>query len=88
MISYIIFLREDLDEKLIEKLMKGRFVIHIKAGAYFEYLDIPRSKSMLMLVGDGMDKTYIKGNRSVGDGWTTFRSATVGEFPSTSFSLS
>ena len=58
----------------------SRFVIHIKAGAYFEYIDIPRSKRMLMLVGDGMENTYIKGNRSVGDGWTTFRSATVGEF--------
>ncbi|CBI36883.3 unnamed protein product, partial [Vitis vinifera] len=54
-----------------------RFVIHIKAGAYFEYLDIARSKTMLMLVGDGLENTYIKGNRSVGGGWTTFQSGTV-----------
>lgn len=60
--------------------MNGRFVIHIKAGAYFEYLDIARSKTMLMLVGDGLENTYIKGNRSVGGGWTTFQSGTVGEF--------
>ncbi|GAA0151953.1 esterase [Lithospermum erythrorhizon] len=57
-----------------------RFVIHIKAGAYFEYIEIERTKSNIMLVGDGIGKTWIKGNRSVVDGWTTFRSATVGEF--------
>ncbi|KAJ9696549.1 hypothetical protein PVL29_008661 [Vitis rotundifolia] len=54
-----------------------RFVIHIKAGAYFEYIDIARSKTMLMLVGDGFENTYIKGNRSVVGGWTTFGSSTV-----------
>ncbi|KAL4558877.1 hypothetical protein LXL04_037081 [Taraxacum kok-saghyz] len=54
-----------------------RFVIYIKAGAYYEYLDIDSSKTMVMLVGDGIGKTLIKGNRSVADGWTTFRSATV-----------
>lgn len=62
-------------------------MIHIKAGAYFEYLDIARSKKMLMLVGDGIQNTYIKGNRSVGGGWTTFRSSTVGEFSIFSLSL-
>ncbi|CAI9300454.1 unnamed protein product [Lactuca saligna] len=54
-----------------------RFVIYIKAGAYYEYLDIDNRKTMLMLVGDGIGNTLIKGNRSVADGWTTFRSATV-----------
>lgn len=56
-----------------------RFVIYIKAGAYYEYLEIDCRKTMVMLVGDGIGKTLIKGNRSVVDGWTTFRSATVGK---------
>ncbi|GAA0138511.1 esterase [Lithospermum erythrorhizon] len=55
----------------------SRFVIYIKEGAYFEYIEIPRKKGKIMLVGDGIGKTWIKGNRSVIDGWTTFRSATV-----------
>ncbi|PWA65937.1 plant invertase/pectin methylesterase inhibitor superfamily [Artemisia annua] len=54
-----------------------RFVIYIKAGAYYEYLEIDYNKRMIMLVGDGIGKTLIKGNRSVVDGWTTYRSATV-----------
>ncbi|KAJ9547725.1 hypothetical protein OSB04_020268 [Centaurea solstitialis] len=54
-----------------------RFVIYIKSGAYYEYLEVINKKKMIMLVGDGIGKTLIKGNRSVVDGWTTFRSATV-----------
>ncbi|KAL6968550.1 pectinesterase [Sarracenia purpurea var. burkii] len=54
-----------------------RFVIYIKAGAYYEYVEVERRKTMLMFVGDGIGKTLIKGNRSVVDGWTTFRSSTV-----------
>ncbi|KAI3679065.1 hypothetical protein L6452_38372 [Arctium lappa] len=54
-----------------------RFVIYIKEGAYYEYLDIDSRKTMMTLVGDGIGKTLIKGNRNVVDGWTTFRSATV-----------
>ncbi|XP_059294690.1 pectinesterase [Lycium ferocissimum] len=54
-----------------------RFVIYIKEGAYYEYIEVVRKKSMIMFLGDGIGKTLIKGNRSVVDGWTTFRSATV-----------
>lgn len=54
-----------------------RFVIYIKGGAYYEYVEVISRKTMLMFVGDGIGKTLIKGNRSVVDGWTTFRSATV-----------
>jgi len=56
-----------------------RFVIHIKAGAYFENVEVERKKKMLVFIGDGIGKTVVKANRSVVDGWTTFRSATVGE---------
>ena len=33
-----------------------------------------------MLLGDGINRTVITGNRSVVDGWTTFNSATFGEW--------
>lgn len=54
-----------------------RFVIHIKAGAYFENVEVIRNKTNLMFVGDGIGKTVVKGSRNVVDGWTTFQSATV-----------
>lgn len=65
-----------------------RFVIYIKAGAYFENVDVEKKKKMLMFIGDGIGKTVVKANRSVVDGWTTFRSATVGEWQLLSLSLS
>ncbi|KAE8681630.1 Pectinesterase 2 [Hibiscus syriacus] len=54
-----------------------RFVIHIKAGTYFENVEVVRKKKMLMFVGDGIGKTVVKASRNVVDGSTTFRSATV-----------
>ncbi|XP_054802085.1 pectinesterase-like [Prosopis cineraria] len=56
---------------------KTRFVIHIKAGAYFENVEVIRKKTNLMFVGDGIGKTIVKAGRNVVDGWTTFQSATV-----------
>lgn len=56
-----------------------RFVIYIKAGAYFENVDVAKNKKNLMFIGDGIGKTLVKADRNVVDGWTTFRSATVGE---------
>ncbi|OMO81987.1 Pectinesterase, catalytic [Corchorus olitorius] len=54
-----------------------RFVIYIKAGAYFENVEVERKKKMLMFLGDGIGKTVVKASRNVIDGYTTFRSATV-----------
>ncbi|KAL5561417.1 hypothetical protein UlMin_031164 [Ulmus minor] len=54
-----------------------RFAIYIKAGSYFENVEVVRKKKNLMFVGDGIGKTVVKANRSVKAGWTTFRSATV-----------
>ncbi|XP_044501119.1 pectinesterase-like [Mangifera indica] len=54
-----------------------RFVIYIKAGSYFENVEVDRKKTMLMFLGDGIGKTVVKASRNVIDGWTTFRSATV-----------
>lgn len=64
-----------------------RIVIHIKAGAYFENVEVIRKKTNLMFIGDGIGKTIVKGSRSVVDGWTTFQSATVGAFHKTFFTF-
>lgn len=57
----------------------GYHVIYVVAGIYSEYISIPKSKENLMIVGDGIGRTIITGNRSVVDGWTTFQSATFGK---------
>uniref|UniRef100_A0ACD5WNQ4 Uncharacterized protein n=1 Tax=Avena sativa TaxID=4498 RepID=A0ACD5WNQ4_AVESA len=54
-----------------------RYVIHIRAGGYFENVEVGSEKTNLMLVGDGMWKTVIKASRNVVDNYTTFRSATL-----------
>lgn len=54
-----------------------RTVIYVKEGIYEENVDIPSYKTNIVLLGDGSDVTIISGNRSVVDGWTTFRSATL-----------
>ncbi|CAL9130794.1 unnamed protein product [Musa acuminata var. zebrina] len=54
-----------------------RFVIYIKAGAYLENVEVGKSQTNLMFMGDGIGKTVVKASRNVVDGWTTFRSATV-----------
>ncbi|XP_050366532.1 pectinesterase-like [Argentina anserina] len=54
-----------------------KFVIYIKAGAYFENVEVVSKKTNLMFLGDGIGKTVVKASRNVVDGWTTFRSATV-----------
>ncbi|XP_020227802.1 probable pectinesterase/pectinesterase inhibitor 12 [Cajanus cajan] len=55
----------------------GRTVIYVKEGTYEENVEIPSYKTNIVLLGDGKDATVITSNRSVIDGWTTFRSATV-----------
>nr|XP_043635248.1 probable pectinesterase/pectinesterase inhibitor 12 [Erigeron canadensis] len=54
-----------------------RIIIYIKQGLYEENVEIPIYKTNIVLLGDGSDITIISGNRSVVDGWTTYRSATV-----------
>ncbi|XP_044964348.1 pectinesterase-like [Hordeum vulgare subsp. vulgare] len=54
-----------------------RYVIHIKAGGYFENVEVGSDKTNIMFVGDGMWKTVIKASRNVVDNYTTFRSATL-----------
>lgn len=59
-----------------------RYIIKIKAGVYRENVDVPKKKINLMFVGDGRTNTIITGSRNVVDGSTTFNSATVGKFNS------
>ncbi|XP_078445113.1 pectinesterase-like [Wolffia australiana] len=54
----------------------GYYLIYVTAGVYNEYVDVPSYKQYIMMVGDGINRTVITGNRSVVDGWTTFNSAT------------
>ncbi|KAL3536983.1 hypothetical protein ACH5RR_000349 [Cinchona calisaya] len=52
-----------------------RLVIYVKAGEYNEYIEILSNN--IMLVGDGIGKTIITGNRYKYDNITTWTSATV-----------
>ncbi|KAG4176821.1 hypothetical protein ERO13_A11G269700v2 [Gossypium hirsutum] len=52
------------------------FLIYVVAGVYEEYVSIPKKKQNVMMIGDGINKTIITGNRNFVDGSTTFNSAT------------
>ncbi|GJM88364.1 hypothetical protein PR202_ga04419 [Eleusine coracana subsp. coracana] len=54
----------------------GYHVIYVLAGVYDENVEISKHYRYIMMIGDGIGQTVITGNRSVVDGWTTFRSAT------------
>ncbi|KAM7272354.1 hypothetical protein ACFE04_027017 [Oxalis oulophora] len=54
----------------------GYYVIYVVAGYYEEYVNVIKQKKNLFMIGDGIGKTIITGNRNVVDGWTTFNSAT------------
>ncbi|CAN6468239.1 unnamed protein product [Victoria cruziana] len=55
----------------------GYYMIQIDPGVYEEYVTVGSSKTNIMMVGAGIDRTIITGSRSVGDGFTTFNSATL-----------
>lgn len=59
-------------------MSNDRVLIYVREGEYNENIEIPSYKTNIVLIGDGSDVTFVTGNRSVGDGWTTFRSATLG----------
>jgi len=63
----------------------GYFLIYVTAGLYEEYVEVPKNKRYVMMIGDGINQTVITGNRSVVDGWTTFNSATFSKFIFISF---
>nr|QIR83170.1 pectin methylesterase 12 [Cunninghamia lanceolata] len=55
---------------------KIRYIIMVKEGIYEENVQVNKSKTMLMIVGAGMDKTIVTGDKSVVGGTPTFRTAT------------
>ncbi|KQK10881.1 hypothetical protein BRADI_2g56820v3 [Brachypodium distachyon] len=56
-----------------------RFVVRVKEGVYKESVSVPWEKTNLVLVGDGMGKTVITGDRNADTpGVSTFNTATVG----------
>ncbi|CAN8260347.1 unnamed protein product [Cochlearia groenlandica] len=61
----------------VPKKKNTTFVVYIKAGIYQEYVQVNKSMSHLVFIGDGPDKTIITGNKNYKDGITTFRTATV-----------
>ncbi|GAV70963.1 Pectinesterase domain-containing protein/PMEI domain-containing protein [Cephalotus follicularis] len=72
------------DYRVIEEAVKmapnnsmNRFVIKIKAGVYNESVVIPREKTNIMFLGDGMNSTLITGTKNLADGFSTFNSATL-----------
>ncbi|XP_010546739.1 PREDICTED: probable pectinesterase/pectinesterase inhibitor 21 [Tarenaya hassleriana] len=68
-------INEALDN--IPKKRNSTFVVHIKAGLYKEYIQVNRSMTNLVFIGDGPDKTIISGDKGFKDGITTFRTQTV-----------
>ncbi|KAE8733114.1 putative Pectinesterase PPE8B precursor [Hibiscus syriacus] len=52
------------------------FVIYVVTGIYEEHISIPKNKQNLILIGNGIGRTIITGNRSTADGLTTFNTAT------------
>lgn len=53
-------------------------VIYVKSGTYKEILRITDKQTNVKLMGDGKGKSIIVGDRSAGDGYSTYDSATVG----------
>ncbi|XP_057460420.1 pectinesterase/pectinesterase inhibitor PPE8B-like isoform X2 [Actinidia eriantha] len=55
-----------------------RYYIRIKEGLYIENVLVGKEKTNLALIGDGMDRTVISGNKSHGGGFQTNETPTVG----------
>ena len=56
----------------------GYYMRYVTEGVYQENVDVPTNKKYVFLLGAGINRTIITGNRSVGDNFTTFNSATLG----------
>ncbi|KAL3725361.1 hypothetical protein ACJRO7_030386 [Eucalyptus globulus] len=54
----------------------GYFLIYITAGIYHEYVYVNSNKKNLMMVGNGINRTVITGDRNAHDGWSILSSPT------------
>ncbi|CAH8361601.1 unnamed protein product [Eruca vesicaria subsp. sativa] len=63
--------------KNVPKKKNTTFVVYIKAGTYQEYVQINKSMTHLVFIGDGPEKTVISGSKNYKDGVTTYRTCTV-----------
>ncbi|THU67310.1 hypothetical protein C4D60_Mb05t23300 [Musa balbisiana] len=62
----------------VPKKRNDTFVIYIKEGVYKEKVQVNRSLTNVIMVGDGTNKTKITGSLNYIDGTATFKTATVG----------
>lgn len=66
-----------INDVIVVVLMKvefenGYFVIYVVVGVYEEYVMVFSNKLYVMIIGDGIDKIIIIGNRNVVDGFIIF----------------
>lgn len=54
----------------------GYFIIQIKEGLYKEHVVIRQNKKNLMLIGQGIGKTVVTGDRSQRTGWSLMDTST------------
>ncbi|CAE5957208.1 unnamed protein product [Arabidopsis arenosa] len=57
---------------------KLRYIIYVKKGIYNEIVKIEKTKTNLIIIGDGRDDTILSGNLNANDGIRTYDSATLG----------
>ncbi|KAI4345389.1 hypothetical protein L6164_012517 [Bauhinia variegata] len=64
--------------RTVPKMSSAPYVIHVKAGIYQEYVDIPGEMTHLTIIGDGPTKTRFTGKKNSLDGLTTYLTSTFG----------
>ena len=61
------------------KVLRGRYVIYVKAGIYDEYITLTKDMKNVFMYGDGPRKTIVTGRKSNRDGFTTQNTASFGK---------
>lgn len=64
----------------VPKKSNTTYVIYVKEGIYKENVQVDRSMTNVMMIGDGATKTKITGNLNYVDGTPTFKTATLGNY--------
>ncbi|KOM35498.1 hypothetical protein LR48_Vigan02g164800 [Vigna angularis] len=63
--------------KMVPKKNKKPFVIYIREGVYREYVEVAKTMTRVVFVGDGPNRTRITGKRNFVDGMITYKTASV-----------